>query len=179
MYNQKLTALLLAMLLMLPVFASCGETEGTETETAADTADMETEAADTGLKSSLPADLDFGGATVTIHARGDDNSWLEVQADEANGEVLNDTIYNRNLTVSEQLNVDVLGYRGQGWATYWDSTSDINMFKTSIAAGDNAFQCIAGWNSFIVPLALENYFHDLYNAPYLGSPGGTSRLRRL
>lgn len=122
---------------------------------------------DTALKSSLPEGLDLGGASVTIHARGDDDTWMEIQTDEATGEALNDSIFNRNLTVEEQLNVDIIGYRGQSWTTYWDSTSDINMFKTSIAAGDNAFQCIAGWNTFIVPLALENYFHDLYDAPYL------------
>jgi len=167
MNNQKLTALFLAMLMMLPAFVSCGETEAQETETETDTAAIETETEDNTLKSSLPADLDFGGATVVVHARGDDDSWLEVQADESNGEVLNDAIYNRNLRVSEQLNVDLMGYRGQGWSTYWDTTSDINMFKTSITAGDNAFQCIAGWNTFIVPLALENYFRDLYDAPYL------------
>ncbi|MBR4959921.1 MAG: hypothetical protein IKY52_03390, partial [Clostridia bacterium] len=166
MKKQKLTALLLALLLALPSLAACGNAEATETDTTADTAVIETETEDNALKSSLPADLDFGGATVVVHARGDDDSWLEVQADESNGEVLNDAIYNRNLKVSEQLNVDLMGYRGQGWATYWDTTSDINMFKTSITAGDNAFQCIAGWNTFIVPLAMENYFHDLYDAPY-------------
>jgi len=169
MKNRKTIALLLAMLLTLPALASCGKTETAETdaETETEAAITETETEDTSLKSSLPADLDLAGASVTIHARGDDDTWMEIQTDEATGEALNDAIFNRNLTVEEQLNVDIIGYRGQSWTTYWDSTSDINMFKTSIAAGDNAFQCIAGWNTFIVPLALENYFHDLYDAPYL------------
>jgi len=165
--KKHLATLLALLLASSSLLVSCGGAESAETESVIDTSPAETEPEDTALKSALPADLDFDGATVLIHARGDDNSWLEVQAEESTGEVLNDSIYNRNLKVSEQLNADVRGYRGQGWATYWDSTSDINMLKTSITAGDNAFQCIAGWNTFIVPLALENYFHDLYDAPYL------------
>ena len=167
--KKQLTILLALLLASSSLLASCGEAETAETETAADTDVLDTtaETEDPATKSSLPEDLDLGGASVTIHARGDDDTWMEIQTDEANGEVLNDSIFNRNLTVEEQLNVDIIGYRGQSWTTYWDSTSDINMFKTSIAAGDNAFQCIAGWNTFIVPLALENYFHDLYDAPYL------------
>jgi len=168
MKQTKLTALLLAMLLTLPSFAACGNTETTvlETEMETETTVLETktETEDTSLKSTLPEDLDFAGASVTIHARGDDDTWLEIQTDEATGEALNDSVYNRNLTVEEQLNVDIVGYRGQSWRTYKD---DITVFKTSISAGDNAFQCIAGWNTYIVPLALENYFKDLYNAPYL------------
>lgn len=168
MYKNRIPVLLLAMLVTLPVFTACGDAETAETETAADAlTETETAAEDTSLKSTLPEDLDFAGASVTIHARGDDDTWMEIQVDEANGDALNDAIFNRNLMVEEQLNVDIIGYRGQSWTTYWDSTSDINMFKTSIAAGDNAFQCIAGWNTFIVPLALENYFHDLYDMPYL------------
>lgn len=167
--KKQLTILLALLMASSSLFVSCGEAETAETEVKSDTAILETDTVteNTALKSSLPEDLDLGGASVTIHARGDDSTWMEIQTDEANGEVLNDSIFNRNLTVEEQLNVDIIGYRGQSWTTYWDSTSDINMFKTSIAAGDNAFQCIAGWNTFIVPLALENYFHDLYDAPYL------------
>ena len=101
MHNRRITALILAFLLTMPALASCGETETADTETAADTAAAETnaETEDTALKSSLPDDLDFGGASVTIHARGDDDTWMEIQTDEATGEALNDSIFNRNLYV--------------------------------------------------------------------------------
>ncbi|MBR5445656.1 MAG: extracellular solute-binding protein [Clostridia bacterium] len=168
MKNTKMTALVMALLLAMPLFASCGETTETiETESAADTAAAETEAEDTSLKTELPAGLDFGGESVTIHARGDDDSFLEVYTEEQNGDVLNDAVYNRNAAVEELLNVDIIGFRGGGWMSYYDGNSDVPKIKASITAGDNAYQCIAGWNSRIASLAMEGYLLDLNDMSYL------------
>ncbi|MBR4959922.1 MAG: extracellular solute-binding protein [Clostridia bacterium] len=168
MKNNRFAALFMALLLALPMFASCGDTaESQETEALTDTAAVETEPEDTTLKPALPADLDFGGETVTIHARGDDDSFLEVYTEELNGDVLNDAVYNRNAAVEELLNADIVGFRGGGWRSYYDGNSDVPKIKASITAGDNAYQCIAGWNSRIASLAMEGYLLDLNNVAYL------------
>jgi len=165
---RKTTTLLLLLSMILGMTAGCGETVQ-ETETSADTAAPETETVptETELTTALPADLDFGGESVTIHARGDDDSFLEVYTEELNGDVLNDAVFNRNAAVEELLNVDIIGYRGGGWQSYYNGNSDVPKIKASITAGDNAYQCISGWNSRISSLAMEGYLHDLNDKPYL------------
>ena len=165
---KKTTALLLLLAMISGMAAGCGETVQ-ETETTAETAAVETEAvpAETELTTALPSDLDLAGASVTIHARGDDDSFLEVYTEELNGDVLNDAVYNRNAAVEELLNVDIIGYRGGGWQSYYSGDSDVPKIKASIASGDNAYQCIAGWNSRISSLAMEGYLLDLNDRTYL------------
>ena len=170
MRKIKFLSCLLAFLLTVPALTACSDTEPAETAGQAELNQTETAAAETeetALTTSLPADLDFGGESVTIHARGDDDSFLEVYTEELTGDVLNDAIYNRNAAVEEQLNVDIIGYRGGGWQTYYNGNSDVPKLKASITSGDNAYQCIAGWNSRIASLALEGYLQDLNNMPYL------------
>ena len=62
----KITTLLLLLAMITGMAAGCGETVQ-ETETSADTAATETETAptETELTTALPADLDFGGESVT------------------------------------------------------------------------------------------------------------------
>ncbi|MGM9624139.1 MAG: hypothetical protein ACI3XM_00395, partial [Eubacteriales bacterium] len=115
------------------------------------------------LHDNLPADLDFGGEAVVISARGDGDSYPEIDA-EQDGDIINDTVYNRNLAIEERLNVDLIPYKGESWTNY---NSEVTKIRSSITSGDNAWQIIAGWNSCIVPLAIENYFLPLNDIRYL------------
>jgi len=157
--------------LLLPTFAACSQAETTETngetENTVTETEPETETEDPSIQSALPKNLNFDGASVTIHARGDNDSFLEVYTEDLSGDVLNDAVFNRNASVEKQLNVDIIGYRGGGWQTYYNGDSDVPKIKASITAGDNAYQCIAGWNSRISSLAMEGYLLDLNNMPYL------------
>ncbi|MBR5870246.1 MAG: extracellular solute-binding protein [Clostridia bacterium] len=158
-FIKSASALLLAALLL----ASCADTAGNETpagDTAADTeAVTESRWAD-----ALPAGTDLGGKTITIHVRGNENSMLEVDTAEENGDVLNDTIYQRNRSLEERLNFTWQTYEGAGWADYGQEVVKI---RASIAAGDNAWQIISGWGTSITPLALEHCFYDLTSMPYI------------
>ena len=60
------------------------------------------------VKDSLPDDLDFGGATLHFYTRGGDRDTLmEFEAEELNGEVVNDAVYARNLAAQERLNISL------------------------------------------------------------------------
>ena len=168
MKKQALLSLLLAALLLTGTACGSGDTQDTAANTNNTAADTESTATETETESEtlyadhLPDNLDFGGETVRILARGDADSLMEVSVEEQNGDILNDAIYNRNALVSERLNVALERVDGDGWVTY-----DVNKIKNSIAAADNAYQCVAGWGIYITALTTENCFQDLTNMPYL------------
>ena len=130
---------------------------------------VETEA---GLrKDDLPDDLDFNGETITIISRDGDGGnpmascIMELTVEELNGELLNDAIYNRNLTVSKRLNVTLDPYAPYDWTQYDQTLSEI---RASVKAGEDRFDIVAGWNNSSLPmLALEGCFLDMKGAPYV------------
>lgn len=117
--TKKLTAIILAMLLLSPAsLYGCSEsmsgdtgTESTSVSTSSSTDDTETDYAIVNEREtavdSLPSDLDYEGANLQIIAR--QKEWFkgETYVEELNGEVLNDAVYNRDLTVENRLNVNI------------------------------------------------------------------------
>lgn len=136
MKTKRILSALFAAL-MLASTVSCGnapadaETDSTVNDTTAeDTAPSETTRAD--LPDNLPEkDYTGKGFNVLVPA------WTSelMAAEELNGEVLNDALYNRNLTVAERFNVDLT-------MTVLDDTS-VEM-KNVVAAGDDLYQLAAG-----------------------------------
>ena len=55
----------------------------------------------------IPDNLDFGGRDFVVHTRGNVEQY-EWKADFPNGEILNDTIYERNMLVEELLNIKIV-----------------------------------------------------------------------
>ncbi|MBQ7719891.1 MAG: hypothetical protein IJT56_04830 [Clostridia bacterium] len=163
--KRLLSVLLLAV---LSASAACGDAgaasapSAAESTGSAETAAVEETTAVEYISDDLP-ELDFGGETVTIHVRGDSNSYGEVFA-ELDGEVLNDAVYNRNKDVEERLNAEIEVFRGPGWAEYGGSVTKL---KSSILAGDNAYQIIAGWAAVVPTMALDGCFTNLNSKPYL------------
>ncbi|MBQ8643035.1 MAG: extracellular solute-binding protein [Clostridia bacterium] len=165
--KKYLTVFLALLLASSALLTACGEgnTE-TDRDPSADTepsaaTEMETE---TKLRDSLPDDLDFGGVSVTFHARGDEVPMLEIEAEDMTGDVINDAYYNRNISIEERLNLDIVLYAAESWAKYDMAMTDL---AASIQSGDGAYQVVAGWVSGVTPMALEGYFMDLSDAPYL------------
>lgn len=157
-WNKRLLCALLAAL----VLTSCGSGSDKEkkTETTADTT-AETEAETTpdpnaarrAISDDLP-DTDMDGYTYRVLSRQRDDFIEDIGLDlEQNGDVVNDAIYNRNLTVSDRFNCK---YE----ATFTDSidTTGIN----TITAGDDAFDVMLCQIVQIPKYATTGYFRDWY-----------------
>ena len=159
---------ILIMLSVVSSAAACGDsgtaagTGAQETAAVTDAPAAEETTEDSSVHDGLP-ELDFGGETVTIHARGDSNAYGEIYA-ELDGEVLNDAIYNRNRKVEEQLNVTIDVFKGPVWSDYYNS---IPKLQSTILAGDDSYQIIAGWAAYAPTMALEGCFMNLNSLPYL------------
>ncbi len=176
MKNTKKVQMALAAVLILAstVFASCGDTSGTQTDdgTQAVTGGA-TEAVteeDPALMDNLPA-RDFDGYEYKIYTRGccagghKDGVWQS----EETGEVVDDAVFTRNKTVEDRFNCVI---REPEMA----EGEDISVLTNSLMAGDAiadlAFTTSASsvtWRcSSCVPMSTR------WNTSTLTSPGGTS-----
>ena len=171
---KKFLTLFLALLMCAPAFISCAETAETAAEdgtpsvsadpAAEEALPEETEISRENIPDNLPDDLDFGGETVTIHSRGDDQAYLEIGVEEMTGEPVNDAVYERNAMVAERLNVEFVPVRAEGWEAYNNAIASL---RASIMAADGAYDIIAGWSARIPALSLEGLLLDVLPLPYL------------
>jgi len=125
--KNRLISMSLALLMLLSMLCACAGTKGGSETTASDPS-VTTTANDTSvtttvaqtdaggntvdgeldengyLKDSLPADLNYGGQTVTFLA-WDGQAYEEFDVEAINGETVNDALYNRNRTAENRLGV--------------------------------------------------------------------------
>lgn len=132
---------------------------GIETTTAKETEEITRE----NYPDSLPDGLNFGGEKFVIHYYdSNEQEWI---AEETNGETINDAVYSRNLAVSERLGVEFEFYRGGSAGDYQKFVIQNNL-RSSILAGDGAFDLIAGYSSFITR-GMDGLLMNLYDVKYL------------
>ena len=177
--KKQLSLLLTVLIANTAVLIGCGDaakpadsTTAPSADTAVLSADTAADAADAMLvRDNLPDDLDFGGETITIHIRNGDggnplgNCVMEMTVESLTGEILNDAIYNRNLAVSERLNIKLDPYVSYDYTGYGTARKEI---LASISAGDDAYDIIAGWcQGEIASLILDGCFLELTDANYL------------
>ena len=167
-----LAALMIASSL---TFTGCGqggsdETKGTETTPSAalstDTEkEEETVQGRENTPDTLPMDLDFGGEEICIlHRGGDHDVQVEITAEDT-GDVVDSSIFNRNISVEDRLNVKL---------TYVGTTDEIHgmdqikvLMSAAINAGDPVYDLIASHMSQMTPYVLQQYFLNLNAQPYL------------
>ena len=113
-FMLKITSALLAIVMMLAVFASCAETAGGENDTTANAATEMPSATDditvpeeTIVGDDVP-ELNFGGEDIVILARNRDWFVDEIVVNDENGTVVNDAIFKRNTLVSERLGIELV-----------------------------------------------------------------------
>ena len=167
---KKTLACLLVLLLCMSAMSSCGSETPAEigdtaaAETSADgTVDTETEYSRANHPDNLP-ELDFGGADMTVHVRGETDNQKEIYMEEMTGDPVYDAVYERNQMVEERLNVSLGIVVGGAWDQYDQTIGEI---RASIAAADGAFDAISGWSARIPVLSLEGLFLDLNDIQHL------------
>ena len=164
---KRTTSILILMALLAALAASCGG-EATSTDATAAPA-VETTAEDpTAVKfvpDDLPDDLDFGGVETTWLI-GDymDAYWPDYWAEDMNGSVVNDKVYETRKSVEERLNLKINMERLMyAW-------NDRNIYTTKIQqmvmSGDDTYDIIAG-SSAEGLIAEGGYFYDLTENKYL------------
>ena len=107
--HRSITASLILSALILEAFtlASCGGTPSDTETTPASSGDTETTAApETDYLDALEK-KDFGGADFVIYAH-EAEAFPNLGTGELNGDILNDALYNREKTVSDLYNINII-----------------------------------------------------------------------
>lgn len=166
MYGKHLTAAALLLVTLLGA-ASCGSSgdSGTVTEATQPTTDavQETETAETRLYDNVP-DKDFGGKTFDILTAGNwNNEWTEIydfQAEEENGEPINDAVFHRNLAIEERFNVDIVEINNMG-NDKGGTGKGSKFIEKSVMASDLAYDASLMGAYDVSTLSYNNYLLDL------------------
>ncbi len=143
---HRFLACLLAILATFSLTACGNNGSGSETEaastdtTAAETTPAETEAET--IATDALASVDFGGETFNIITNNTLNGYylpttLQM-ATELTGEVINDTLYNRDRWIEEKYNVKVETFNRDEWA--WNVINQ--NYQKGIQAGDFEYELI-------------------------------------
>ncbi len=164
--KRKLT-ILLFLALCLSQAAGCGNTT-TETETTPQADDTETIATETTEDTTdqvdeLPAEMDFGGATigiassVNVHYYG----YLDVAESDENTTVLDQSIYERNRNVEERLNVKI--------TEITDGADNVKKtFTNTVTAGDDTYSIAHLADRTVFNVGLDGYLLDIAkDMPYI------------
>ncbi len=174
--QKKLITCLLLIAMLTGTLAGCSDTVSTETKNVAaanDTKVTETkkemtkEESRKAISDDLP-DSDFGGKEFIVLGAAAASNPIEdfrgfVIADELTGEIVNDAVYNRNLTIGERFNT-VIGYEAPG-SSYENTCSFI---QKAVTAGEpDAFHL----SSFHVvsngSLVTKGVYMNWYDIPHI------------
>ena len=157
-------AVLLALAMIAAALTGCGSANETETKTTTnpDSSDDTTSPYLDSLGS-----YNFGGKEFTVLCRdtSDGIAYNEVAVDEENGDVIDDAVYNRNIEVSERFNVKIKANRVIGnWPNRDEFTTTL---KTSVLAGDGAFDLILGYQAYSANTDITECLYDFTDLPLI------------
>ena len=156
---KKLIAMLLVLASLVSVLVACAN---------ADTQEENTEAvSETGEPTQLdniPEDLKFDGEDVTIISRAYLGwTWDEVAVPELNSEPVNDAVYNRNITVGDRLNINIVSHAIDDV----DQAKPLTEVQRAVLAGSDEYDLLAGAAYLVLQYTLEGLFCDITQLDYL------------
>ncbi|MBR5680153.1 MAG: hypothetical protein IKX19_05815, partial [Clostridia bacterium] len=163
----------LSLLLAALLLAACGQandpapegpsSEAAETKEAEPAETEKVEIDEYGReipKYPLPSDLDFGGYDIRMLSRDYVRWYMDFGVEELTGEVVNDAIYERNLSVQSDLNV-ILTRILVANDNYSVSDEIMNNFR----AGDTAYDMAGLYQLYGDAPSLAGAFMNLHHVP--------------
>lgn len=158
-----------ALMLFAAILTSCagGETVS-DGGTSAGTVSPEISAAaeeavpeETEQASGVPDDVKFGDTQVNIlYSPTQENDEILFAAEELTGDVLNDEVYERNLSVMNKLEVTLeFNIVAPG--------SILDFVRNSVQAADGSFDMITGPQYQLVKMINDGLYLNLIDAPYI------------
>ncbi len=173
--KKRALTLLLACLMLLPSFTACSENaadKSNETTAAETTAQSNTPSAEeetvaeeeeTELLPDIPA-LDFEGRTFTFLTSGANDTngvdWetYDIWVEELNGDVINDSVIERNLFIEETYNIKIAEYKTNG--------TTLDEINTEVKVASGAFDAAMTHIENGANLSQGGNLINLYNLSY-------------
>ena len=165
---KRIAFLMIVILAALQILTACGSSDGEDANKPADNK-PENDVVDTAdevveevveLTDDVP-ELDFEGYEFTILNRPQADIFymnLFMEAEEENGEVINDAGYRRSLEVSERFNISI---------TEIQNSNPTSTFQKSVLSGDNTYDLgmISAIDAF--GLASKDVIYNMNELPYI------------
>lgn len=160
--KKALAFIVISALAVIVTACSADAQQAEISDTSAPVTAAETEATDQwGRKivtDSLPAGLDYEGLDFNLLLR--ESPWAyEFAAEEENGDIVNDAIFRRNQTVEERLNIKL--------NLLYGPLDFISMVKSSVMAGDNAYDMCAVYMYVGAKNATSGLFYNMLDIPHI------------
>lgn len=162
MHLRAISLLVILVMAASMLLISCGGGGGDNTAPASDTAQTQSEAAETTRVAANLPERDFNGETFTFYGRIYEGAWtaIDIIAEEADGELVNDAILERTNYIEDTYNVSLAVIKS-------DSNQVASQLKTVIAAGDASFDAIVCDVYDSGALAIEGMLYDLNDIEYI------------
>lgn len=162
---RKILSFIFALLFIVSCVACSAGTEVPEKDDVTSSPTTTAPSVTEGIQyepDDLP-ELDFGGETVTIlspasKVGGFNFHETNLTVEELSSDVLNDSIYNRELYVEERLGVEIENIK--------TLTPDRDIEKV-LSTGDDTYDAVVSSNTFMSSRAIEGYLLDLYDVEYI------------
>jgi len=133
---KKLLSALLLMSILTASLISCGNSDTTGvTDTSGSDTEETTTAAETDYVKDVLPDNDYNGYNFRMLIRNDDAFVNEMYIEEADGDIINDAVYERNMAVAEKFNIKFEMFRSQ--------KNDALGMENVILAGEDAYDLLA------------------------------------
>lgn len=156
---RNILAILLAFIML---FATVGCAKETSDTGSSDTAASDVETSEAPETAEPYPEANYDGYTFTMIVRGSAYGFWESNemfADTANGEVLNDSVYQRILDIEEMYNINIEQYKPTSMVS--------NEVVKTVQSGEDAFQMVLGNPSDASSLATKNTLLDMKTIPTL------------
>ncbi len=165
----RIIAMLCALVMLVAAFASCATPSGGENTTApeaqttAPTGDV-TEApvenldAQGYLKDDLPENLNFGDTVQILYWSDAERAEFEIKEDEADGDLVKEEIYKRNITTESRLGITLewIGQKGNV-----SNRSGFTSFVQNAYSGGVFYDAIATYSRTAAMLMTNGYLQDI------------------
>ncbi len=165
----RIIALLCAVVLLVPCFASCANTQGGDVTTAGENAQTQAPADTTPVddgkdkdgfeRDDLPDEIDYKGETVSILCWEDvERPEFEILEEETGVDMVKDAIYNRNLAVEDRMGVTL------EWTEQKGNNSNRAAFANyakNCFSGGTYFDIVATYSRTSAMLCVDGLLQDL------------------
>lgn len=161
--KKRILSILLALQMLVPMTACSETTTQDDTAKASDTVSeaAATEAVETEvdeyqlLLADVPTE-DYEGFTFNMLNNESNFAFTRLDAEEINGEGLNDAIYNRNVAVEDKLNISIV----ENMVGCSEVTS---MMSQQISSGDKTYSACWNESHYIASLAVGGSLYNIHN----------------
>ncbi len=163
---KRITAIVLALLMLISVLTGCKKQEEAETETDTSVTTA-TEEEDSKPKATLnlPEDLRYDGAEITMLIRHNEVIYHE-SAENLGGDIVKSAVHERNLAVQERLDVKIKYENMNGFVKGAENFK--TAIRTASMSGSDADYDLVLPNSFVgTALITEDLYCDLREVEYI------------